>query len=95
MIKKKKNPVIKVANQVPRKRSSKASSESEGAVGPELQNKRVNLGLTQKDLSEMCNLQIATIAKIEKGNPGVKLGTLQVYLDALNLKLTIQEKELE
>ncbi|RYZ79504.1 MAG: XRE family transcriptional regulator, partial [Proteobacteria bacterium] len=87
---------------LPRKRSSKAAL-TEGALqelttltrlGSNLQTMRVRLGLTQKVMAELCQLQVATISKVEKGDPGVRLGTLQSYLDAINLTITLQEKEI-
>ena len=64
-------------------------------LGANLQVIRVRLGLTQKAMAELCHLQVATISKVEKGDPGVRLGTLQAYLDAINLTITLQEKEIQ
>lgn len=99
LIGKKKKAKKPTPTQLPRTRSAKSVKEHPptttlSALGPALQLKRVKLGLTQKAMSELCQLQIATIAKIEKGDAGVRMGTLQAYLDALNLTLLLQEKEL-
>jgi predicted transcriptional regulator len=95
MIRKKKEAARRPPQKLPRLRSAKSVGSEVSNLGAELQTRRVKLGLTQKAMSEICQLQVATIAKIEKGDPGVRLGTLQAYLDALNLMLTVQEKELE
>ena len=68
--------------------------ETSTRLGASLQKRRVQLGLTQKAMAELCHLQVATILKIEKGDPGVRLGTLQTYLEALNLTLELADKEL-
>lgn len=87
---------------LPRQRSSKGLlKEAPGdlttlaLLGPTLQTIRVRLGLTQKAMADLCHLQVATISKIEKGDPGVRLGTLQTYLDAMNLTITLQEKDIQ
>ena len=79
----------------PRRRSSLSTLNNENSLGPTLQTKRVNLGISQKMLSEMSHLQVATISRIEKGDPSVSLGTLQTYLNILNLKLAVEDKDLE
>ncbi len=102
MKKKQKKKVKKsFGTKLPRKRFAKSVRGTEQnetietfmRLGAELQERRVGLGLTQKHAAELCNLQIATIGKIEKGNLGIKLGTLQTYLNLLNLELNLKEIE--
>lgn len=46
---------------------------------------RVKLNLTQRELSELSNVGINTIVKLEKGNiTGTRVGTLQKIANALD-----------
>lgn len=76
--------------KLPRRRKAKAVKDTADVMsrlGTTLQERRVALGLTQRRFAELCDLQVATIGKIEAGDPGVKLGTLRVYLNLLNMTL--------
>lgn len=42
-------------------------------------------GLNQRDLARLAGVAPSTIAALEKGHPGVALGTLAKALDAMNL----------
>lgn len=64
-------------------------------LGAALRERRISLGLTQKRFAELSELQIATIRNIESGNPGVKLGTLESYLNLLNLTMDLKEADHE
>lgn len=95
---KKKNPPAIPATRTPRRRAAKALATKESAgvierLGAALQERRVELGITQKRMADLCGLQLATIGKIESGDLGVKLGTLQTYLTTLNLTLRIANQD--
>lgn len=84
--------------KLPRRRAAKVvkakgKPTSLERLGAALQTRRVSLGITQKRMAELCHLQVATISNIESGNPGVKLGTLQIYLDTLSVALDIVEED--
>ncbi len=81
--------------KTPRRRQSKSAAGRRTDMlvrfGAALQERRVLLGITQRRFSELSGLQLATISKIESGDVGVKLGTLKIYLDLLNLGLSVQD----
>ncbi len=81
----------------PRKRHAQPgrirSDNPFAVLGAVLQERRVQLGLTQKRFEELSGLRVATISKIEGGDLGVKLGTLKAYLELLNLTLRVVEAD--
>lgn len=96
-MKKKKSKKKPSPTQLPRVRRSGQSRWGEErdlrltTLGASLQEKRVALGVTQKKLAELSGLKVATISNIEAGALGVKLGTINKYLDTLGLKLVVGE----
>ena len=48
-------------------------------------------GLTQRDLAHLAGVGSSSIVALEKGHPGVALGTLARALDALGLLAEIDE----
>jgi y4mF family transcriptional regulator len=48
-------------------------------------------GLTQRDLAHLAGVGASSIVALEKGHPGVALGTLARALDALGLLAEINE----
>ncbi len=48
-------------------------------------------GLTQRDLAHLAGVGASSIVALEKGHPGVALGTLARALDALGLLVEIGE----
>ena len=50
--------------------------------------------ISRGKFAELCGIQTATVSKVERGDLGVKLATLQKYLNLLNLKLELQEVEI-
>jgi y4mF family transcriptional regulator len=48
-------------------------------------------GLTQRDLAHLAGVGASSIVALEKGHPGVALGTLARALDALGLLAEIDE----
>lgn len=88
----------KIASKHPKKlprkshlRPLKSSKSGLSHLGKDLQERRVALGITQRRFAELSGLQVATIGKIEKGDPGVKLATLATYLKLLNLTLYLTD----
>lgn len=48
-------------------------------------------GLTQRDLAHLAGVGASSIVALEKGHPGVALGTLARALDALGLQAEIDD----
>ena len=58
-------------------------------VGELIRQERKEQELTLNDLCDLSGVAYATLSKLEKGNPSVRLDTLHKVLKALGLKLWI------
>ncbi len=61
-------------------------------IGKIIQERRVYLNLTQKDVAEMAGITFKSISEIELGLRNPTLSTIKCVLDVLGLELTIQTK---
>jgi transcriptional regulator with XRE-family HTH domain len=52
-----------------------------------IRSRRRALGLTQRDVAELCGVQRQTIGRLEKADPTVSFGTSMAVADALGLRL--------
>lgn len=62
-------------------------------VAKTLKNIRTSKGLTQKQLAEKVGVAKTTISNIERNANGTTLDMFQWILDAMDLEITIVEKE--
>lgn len=67
---------------------NKQASESAENVGRRIQNKRMDIGVTQTELAKRTGLDQALISKLEKGKHQPRFGTLSKYAKGLNLTVT-------
>jgi transcriptional regulator with XRE-family HTH domain len=63
-------------------------------IGKIIQERRVYLNLTQKDVAEMAGITFKSISEIELGLRNPTLSTIKCVLDVLGLELTVQTKSL-
>lgn len=63
-------------------------------IGKIIQERRVYLNLTQKDVAEMAGISFKSVSEIELGIRNPSLNTLKSVLDVLGLALTVQIKAL-
>ena len=61
-------------------------------IGKIIQERRVHLNLTQKDVAEMAGTTFKSISEIELGIRNPTLNTLNKILDVLGLKISVQIK---
>ncbi|MBO5608843.1 MAG: helix-turn-helix transcriptional regulator [Eubacterium sp.] len=64
-------------------------AESEAAIISAMINQRASLGLSQRDLAELCNIPQSSVARIESSKTTPRLDTLLKILQQLGLKLTV------
>lgn len=58
----------------------------------EIENRRVSLGLSQRDVAEMTGISLRTINSIENGNANPSIQVLCKIVEQLGLKLTLSER---
>jgi transcriptional regulator with XRE-family HTH domain len=63
-------------------------------IGKIIQERRVYLNLTQKDVAEMAGITFKSVSEIELGLRNPSLNTLKSILDVLGLALTVQIKSM-
>jgi len=66
------------------------SPETLGAV---LRQERKKKQMSQTAVGRTVGIDQPTMSRVEKGNPGTELGTLFRLLAALDLELTVQERQ--
>lgn len=66
------------------------SPETLGAV---LRQERKKRQMSQTAVGRTVGIDQPTMSRVEKGNPGTELGTLFRLLAALDLELTVQERQ--
>ena len=66
------------------------SPEKPGKV---LRRHRKDPGLTQSQVGQKFNIPQKTVSNIKAGRPGVQLATLFKLLSALNLEITLRQRE--
>ncbi len=64
-------------------------AEVEAEIISAMINQRAALGLSQRELAEMCNIPQSTVARIESSKTTPRLDTLLKILQQLGLKLTV------
>ena len=57
------------------------------SVAGAIRSRRKALGLTQRDVAELCGVQRQTIGRLERADPSVSFGTATAVADALGLHL--------
>ena len=57
------------------------------SVAGTIRSRRRALGLTQRDVAELCGVQRQTIGRLEMADPAVSLGTAMAVTDALGIRL--------
>ena len=66
------------------------------SVGNDIRNYRIEAGLSQEQLSEMCGVERAQLSKIEKGTvSGVTFNTIVRIYDALGMRLIPVKEEVK
>ncbi|MEM9872592.1 MAG: helix-turn-helix domain-containing protein [Pseudomonadota bacterium] len=61
-------------------------------IGTALRRARKAKGLTQKEVSSLSGLRIATISSVENGDEGTQLKTILAIMMALSLEFRIGER---
>ena len=64
-------------------------------IGTTLRRARKSKGLTQKEVSSLSGLRIATISSVENGDEGTQLKTILAIMMALGLEFRIGERRRE
>jgi transcriptional regulator with XRE-family HTH domain len=62
--------------------------------GTLLQSKRKQLGVSQKDLAELCGISDLTVRNIENGKEGTNIGNFLKVANTLGFDLLLQTKKL-
>ena len=66
--------------------------ENAKAIGEHIKYQRTKLGLRNQDIADFCNINPATLRKIENGNPLCHIGNILSVSSMLGLKITIESK---
>ena len=61
-------------------------------IGEHIKYQRTKLGLRGQDVSDFCNINPATLRKIENGNPLCNIGNILSIASMIGLKITIETK---
>lgn len=61
-------------------------------IGHHIKYQRTKLGLRSQDVADFCNINPATLRKIENGNPRCHIGNILSITNMLGLKITIEAK---
>lgn len=61
-------------------------------IGQLIKQRRLEVGMTQKQLSEITKMTQTSIIEIEKGRRGISLQTLYRLCEALNLEIELKSK---
>lgn len=61
-------------------------------IGQTIRLRRCELGITQQNLADLCEVGINTLAAIEKGTGNPSMGAVIKVADALGLKIDISLK---
>lgn len=61
-------------------------------IGQLIKQRRLEVGMTQKQLSEITKMTQPSIIEIEKGRRGISLQTLYRLCEALNLEIELKSK---
>ena len=63
------------------------------SIGEQIKRRRELLGLTQAHLSELADISINTLYKLERGQSNPTLDILERIMDVLGLELKLQIKQ--
>jgi transcriptional regulator with XRE-family HTH domain len=63
-------------------------------IGKTIQQRRIYLNLTQKDVAEMAGITFKSISEIELGIRNPSINTLNKILEVLGLELSVQIKSM-
>ena len=72
----------------------KVNIQNEKDLAKALKTRRKELGVTQKDLAQLCNLSHNGISRIEVADSDIKLSTLLKMCKFLGFKLNLEMEEL-
>ena len=64
-------------------------------IGLLLKKEREKAGLSQNEVSKKSGLTQATVSRLESGDSGFRIGTLESYMEALGKKLNLISKDAE
>ncbi len=64
-------------------------------IGPLLKMERRKSGISQGEISQKTGMAQSTISRLESGDSGFRIGTLENYVDALGKKLNLISKDAE
>lgn len=65
------------------------TAEAESAIISAMIKQRTELGLSQRDLAELCNIPQSSVARIESSKTTPRLDTLLKIFNQLGLSLTV------
>ena len=66
-----------------------------GRIGDILRQRRLLLGVSQKDCAELTGLSVHTISDIESGKGNPTLDVLEKLFNCLGLEITVQPRKIE
>ena len=66
--------------------------ENAKILGAHIKYQRTKLGLRNQDVADFCNINPATLRKIENGNPLCNIGNILSIASMLGLEITIKAK---
>jgi transcriptional regulator with XRE-family HTH domain len=58
-------------------------------IGEIIKKRRIELGMSQKQLAELTKTHVQHIPNIEAGKTNITINRLSIFLDELNLKMLI------
>ena len=66
--------------------------ENAKIIGTHIKYQRTKLGLRNQDVADFCNINPATLRKIENGNPLCDIGNILRVSNMLGLEITVKAK---
>ncbi|MCK5082832.1 MAG: helix-turn-helix transcriptional regulator [Candidatus Omnitrophica bacterium] len=64
-------------------------------IGSIVRSKRKEIGLTQKQVSDMCNVGVRFLSELENGKMTLEIGKVLTILNALGLEVKIEARGFE
>jgi len=63
------------------------------SVGEQIRQRRLELGLEQRDLQDYAQIGSTTLSRLEQGKANITLDTLERILEVLGMELSLKVKE--
>jgi transcriptional regulator with XRE-family HTH domain len=69
------------------------SNGLKSSVGEQIRQRRLELGLEQRDLQDYAQIGSTTLSRLEQGKANITLDTLERILEVLGMELALKVKE--